>query len=183
MIRSIANVSRFLIDNSIVRMLTRCAIFTLGLVDRVFCRLRFFALVPTASRTSWCHWTVQIKGPENLAIGDFVTIGPHSTLGAKASITIGNYVRIGRGVMIETGGLEVDTKPPYKHRARPIVIGDGAVIYANAIVLGGVTIGEYSIVSAGCVVNKDVPPYTIVAQARRVQVARSARIRRLLAGE
>ncbi len=180
---SVRKSALFLIDNGVARSLTRSVIFVLGLIDRLICRLRFFALVPTASRTSWCHWSVQIKGAENLTIKNFVTIGPHSALGAKASISIGNHVRIGRGVLIETGGLETDAKPPYQHRARPIVIGDGVVIYANAIVLGGVTIGEYSIISAGCVVNKDVPPYTVVAQSRRVQVSRSARIKKLLAGE
>jgi acetyltransferase-like isoleucine patch superfamily enzyme len=180
---NIGKLALLAIDNGVVRLLTRAVIFTYRMFDRALCRLRFFALVPTASRTSWCHWSVQIKGPENLTVGKFVTIGHHTTLGAKAPISIGNYVRIGRDVLIETGGLEIDTKPPYQHRAKPIVIGDGAVIYAHAIVLGGVSIGEYSIVSAGCVVNKDVPPYTVVAPARRVQVSRSPRIKKLLAGE
>ena len=175
--------AQYLMDNRLVRWLTRSVLLILEVIARVFCRLRFFALVPQAGRTSWCHWTVQIKVPENLTIKEFVTIGPYSTLGAKAPISIGNYVRIGRGVMIETGGLETDAIPPYLHRAKPISIGDGVVIYANAIVLGGVTIGRFSIIAAGCVVNKDVPPFTVVAQARRLEVARSARIRRLVAGE
>jgi maltose O-acetyltransferase len=172
-----------LIDNALVRAATRALIRVFELIEQLWCRLRFFALVPQASRTAWCHWTVQIKGAANLTVKEFVTIGRGVTLGAKAPIAIGNYARIGPGVTLETGGLETEAKPPYQHRARPIVIGDGVVIYSNAVVLGGVTIGEYSIVSAGCVVNKDVPPFTVVAQARRVQVSRSPRIKKLLAGE
>lgn len=44
-----------------------------------------------------------------------------------------------------------------------VIIKKGAWIGVGVIILPGVTIGEYSIVSAGSVVNKDVPPYSIVA--------------------
>jgi len=37
----------------------------------------------------------------------------------------------------------------------------------NAIVLKGVTIGDNSIIAAGAVVTKDVPPNTVVAGIRR----------------
>jgi acetyltransferase-like isoleucine patch superfamily enzyme len=43
-----------------------------------------------------------------------------------------------------------------------IVVKKGAWIAIGSIVLPGVMIGEYSIVSAGSVVSKDVPPYSIV---------------------
>ncbi len=42
-------------------------------------------------------------------------------------------------------------------------IKKGAWIGAGAILLPGVTIGEYSLVAAGAVVTKDVLPYTMVA--------------------
>ena len=44
-----------------------------------------------------------------------------------------------------------------------VVIKRNAYIGAGAIILPGVTIGEHSIVAAGAVVTKDVPPRTIVA--------------------
>lgn len=50
--------------------------------------------------------------------------------------------------------------PTIKNR---IIIKKNAYIGAGAIILKGVTIGEYSIVGAGAVVTKDVPPRTIVA--------------------
>jgi len=46
---------------------------------------------------------------------------------------------------------------------KPIIIRDKAWIGFNSIILKGVTIGEGSIVGAGSVITKDVPPYTIVA--------------------
>jgi acetyltransferase-like isoleucine patch superfamily enzyme len=44
---------------------------------------------------------------------------------------------------------------------RPIVIGDDVWLGASAIVLGGVTVGNGSVVAAGAVVTRDLPPYSI----------------------
>jgi acetyltransferase-like isoleucine patch superfamily enzyme len=49
-----------------------------------------------------------------------------------------------------------------ENEVRPVLIRYGAFVGVNAIILPGVTIGECSIVSAGAVVTKDVPPYSIV---------------------
>lgn len=49
----------------------------------------------------------------------------------------------------------------YGERA-PITIGPDAWIGADATILGGVSIGEQSIVAAGAVVTEDVPPRTVV---------------------
>lgn len=43
------------------------------------------------------------------------------------------------------------------------IVGNDVWIGSNVVILGGVTIGHGSIVAAGSVVNKDVPPYSIVA--------------------
>lgn len=45
----------------------------------------------------------------------------------------------------------------------PITIKDGCWICSSATICGGVTIGENSIVAAGSVVLRDVPPNSIVA--------------------
>ena len=45
----------------------------------------------------------------------------------------------------------------------PVVIEDDVDLGVNSIVLPGVTVGRGAIVGAGAVVNKDVPPYAIVA--------------------
>jgi acetyltransferase-like isoleucine patch superfamily enzyme len=45
---------------------------------------------------------------------------------------------------------------------KPIVIERGVWIAAGAIIIGGVTVGEYSVVAAGSVVTKDVPANTFV---------------------
>jgi acetyltransferase-like isoleucine patch superfamily enzyme len=45
----------------------------------------------------------------------------------------------------------------------PTVVKTGAAIGANATILCGITLGEWSMVGAGSVVTKDVPPYALVA--------------------
>jgi acetyltransferase-like isoleucine patch superfamily enzyme len=53
-----------------------------------------------------------------------------------------------------------------EHKLRPhegVIIGHDVWIGRSAIVLAGVTVGDGSVIGAGSVVTKDVPPYAIVA--------------------
>lgn len=43
-----------------------------------------------------------------------------------------------------------------------VVVGDDVWIGLNAIIVSGVTIGRGSVIAAGAVVSRDVPPYAIV---------------------
>ncbi|MBV3635014.1 acyltransferase [Bacteroides cellulosilyticus] len=51
----------------------------------------------------------------------------------------------------------------YPSMTKPVIIGNDVWIGACAIILPGVTIGEFCIVAAGAVVTKDVPPHSLVA--------------------
>jgi acetyltransferase-like isoleucine patch superfamily enzyme len=107
--------------------------------------------------------TTAFKYPERIQMGDHVLVGPYATIGAMGGITIEDHVRISQGAFIETASLSLGEPLPYPHVARSITIGRGAWIGANAMVLGGVTVGEQAVIAAGAVVTKDVPPDTIVA--------------------
>jgi len=79
-------------------------------------------------------------------------------------ITIEDNVHIGPNVIVVTHDSSYHCVDPNI----PILVGRvtikrNAYIGAGAIILPGVTIGEHSIVAAGAVVTKDVPPRTIVA--------------------
>lgn len=52
--------------------------------------------------------------------------------------------------------------PIFKARVAPVIVGTKAIVAVRSILLPGVTIGESAIVSAGSVVEKDVPAYTLV---------------------
>ena len=80
-------------------------------------------------------------------------------------IRIGNHVGIASGVQLLTHNLGwcFRDRIPDLQVFDKIVIEDNCNIGTNAIILPGVTIGKNSMVSAGAVVTKDVPPNSIVA--------------------
>ncbi|MBI4649234.1 MAG: acyltransferase [Bacteroidia bacterium] len=81
-------------------------------------------------------------------------------------ITIEDYVSLAGGVYILTHSNPTtplrEILGESSHVVAPVHIKRGAWVAINVVILPGVTIGENSIVAAGSVVTKDVPPYTIV---------------------
>ena len=98
--------------------------------------------------------------PERISIGRNCTINEGAVLSGRGGLTIGDDVRISTYAMLETSRLEASGRPR-THRAEPIVVGNNVWIASNAIVCGGVTIGEDSIIAAGAVVTRDVPARAI----------------------
>ena len=86
-------------------------------------------------------------------IGERTMIDMNAVIGGRAEI--GADCHIGAGAVI-AGVIE----PP---SATPVVVEDGVVVGANAVVLEGVRIGKGAVVAAGAVVTVDVPPRTVVA--------------------
>jgi acetyltransferase-like isoleucine patch superfamily enzyme len=77
---------------------------------------------------------------------------------------IEDRVRIGTGVVVTThDGLYTLYLKDMPHRYAPVVFKRESSICPGAVILPGVTVGEQSIVAPGAVVNRDVPPRTIVA--------------------
>lgn len=112
---------------------------------------------------------------DNIHAGNNVSINYRCILNDCNSIVIDNDVLIAPGVQINTAShpselaerLTPDwnaASGEYRWRtfAKPVVIGDGCWIGANATIIGGVTIGDGAVVAAGAVVTKDVEPNTLV---------------------
>lgn len=70
---------------------------------------------------------------------------------------------IGKGVHIYQNVTIGMGKYNHEYKTASPIIGDKVVIWANAVVCGGVKIGDNSIIGAGSVVVKDVPPNSVVA--------------------
>lgn len=73
-------------------------------------------------------------------------------------ISIGNFVHITLGCILLTHYLDTSMRGINWRHGR-LSIGRGAFIGARSIICKPVTIGEYSIIAAGSVVTKDIPPY------------------------
>lgn len=115
---------------------------------------------------------VDFSNKKNISIGHDTFIGKKSTIYATlAPVIIGNYVLIGPEVMIITGNHRTDIIGEYMAKVtnemklpendQPIIIEDDVWIGARAIILKGVRIGRGSVVAAGTIVTKDIPPYTV----------------------
>ena len=114
-------------------------------------------------------------------IGDNVGISG-CTISAGKSIIIGNNVLIGSGAVITDGDAHpidpIERRNGGRGERKPVVIGDDVFIGARAIILKGVTVGVGSVIGAGAVVAKDVPPYSVAVgnPARVVGDSRRKRV-------
>ena len=142
-------------------IVSECVLFRLGWLCG---RLRLAAKVRNRGLGCVCHWSSELKYPENISLGKRVVIGVNVTLGAHSAISLGDDVRLSKDVVIETAGLDFSAgAPPYRHVSAPITLEEGAWIGMRSIILGGVTIGRHAVVAAGSVVTRDVPSGTVVA--------------------
>ena len=109
-------------------------------------------------------WSTINNGVGDIIIGERVRIGLSNTL--IGPVTVGNDVIFAQNIVASglNHGYEDINMPitDQKVSTDPIIVEDEAWIGANAVLTAGVTIGKHSIVAAGCVVVKDVPPYSIV---------------------
>ncbi|WP_290596754.1 MULTISPECIES: acyltransferase [unclassified Archaeoglobus] len=79
-------------------------------------------------------------------------------------VEIEDGVDIGPGVIILAHDSSAHCiSPNIPIMLKPVVIKRNAYIGAGALILPGVTVGEFSIVAAGAIVTRDVPPGKIVA--------------------
>jgi acetyltransferase-like isoleucine patch superfamily enzyme len=136
-----------------------------------------------------CRWKLQRFGSgseirvgsyliecSNIFIGNDVVIRPQCLLMADSrknggQIRIGNKVLIGPGVHIYVNDHKFDnvsipiydqdhSDPSLDHS---VILESGCWIGARAVILKGVVIGANSVVAAGSVVTRSVPPCTVVA--------------------
>ncbi len=104
---------------------------------------------------------------QGLKVGNNSNIGPFAYIGCSGFIEIGNNVMISPRVSIYAENHLFDN-PELTIKEQGVLkqfvkIEDDCWIAANSVILSGVTIGKGSVIAAGAVVTKDVPPYSVVA--------------------
>lgn len=98
-------------------------------------------------------------------------IGYFTLLDGSGGLTIEDNVSISSGVQINTHSTHVRNVRESKFKdgkkcdkdiiRKPVKIERGSFIGSNAVILMGVTVGHHSVVGAGAVVTKDIPPYSL----------------------
>lgn len=102
-----------------------------------------------------------------VVIGDDCWLGPHSLIYGNGGVTIGNHVMIASHCVINTvshnaGRLDIPMSQQGIHTA-PVIIEDDVWVGIRAVILQGVRVGRGSIIGAGAMVTRDVPPGCVVA--------------------
>jgi acetyltransferase-like isoleucine patch superfamily enzyme len=100
-----------------------------------------------------------------MIIGEHTWIGQNCFFHSAGGIKIGKAVGIGPYVKILTSAHKDDNTdiPILFHdiELKEVIIEDSADIGVGSIILPGVTIGEGSVIGAGSVVTKDIPPFSV----------------------
>jgi UDP-2-acetamido-3-amino-2,3-dideoxy-glucuronate N-acetyltransferase len=127
----------------------------------------------------FCHVMPGAVIGERCILGQNVVVMPGTRIGNNVKIQ--NNVSIYEGVQLEddvfcgpscvfTNVLNPRSHVSRKDEYRTTLVKRGSTIGANATIVCGVTLGEYSFVGAGAVVTTDVAPYALMVgvPARRV---------------
>ena len=112
--------------------------------------------------------TIEDFSVVNNAVGD-VIIGDRTRIGLSnviiGPVEFGNDIMTAQHVALSglNHGFEDITIPTSRQKVTTakIVIEDEVWIGANAVIVPGVTIGKHSVIGAGSVVTKSVPPYSV----------------------
>ena len=121
--------------------------------------LRLFgARIAPGSRISA---SAQFWAPWNLSVGAGAAIGENVDCYCVAPITLGAKVNISKYSFLCSAAHDIHD-PAGALTAAPIVIEDGAWVFADVFIGPGVTVGQGAVVGARASVFRDVAPWTVV---------------------
>ena len=110
---------------------------------------------------------MRLVSPENISIGSNCNFAQDVFITGGGGVTIGDWVGFGPGTKVWSINHRFDDPDrPWLlqgHELKPVIIEDDVWLGANVFVAPGVTIGRGAIVSAGAVVNKNIPPFALVS--------------------
>lgn len=138
-------------------------------------------LTDDATITVGAHCTVadnveiEIAEEGVIHIGDHVAIGPNAVLRGHGDIRIDTHAVIDAGAVIDTreaAPVSFATCDPSAFVKRPVRIGAGARIGANAVIRPGVTIGAHAVVPPCTFVTTDVADRTVASHSNGEQGGR-----------
>jgi acetyltransferase-like isoleucine patch superfamily enzyme len=124
-----------------------------------------------SGKTTFSGRTATLQTPQ-LVIGSNVDIGWQTSISVGRLVRIGDNVRIaGRAFLAGYPGHPVDPVarahglPDLEEQVGDIVLEDNVWLAIGTIVIAGVTIGQNTIVAAGSVVTRDLPPNVLAGGA------------------
>jgi UDP-2-acetamido-3-amino-2,3-dideoxy-glucuronate N-acetyltransferase len=153
------------------------------LTNDFFCHESSYIDLPTIIGTGtkiwhFSHIMNDCEIGEDCNIGQNVVISPYVKLGNRVKIQ--NNVSVYTGVVCEddvflgpscvfTNVINPRSEISRKEEYAKTLVKKGSTIGANATIICGITLGEYSFIGAGSVVTKDVEPYALVVGNPAIQ--------------
>jgi len=138
-----------------IHPLAHCLATDIGAGTRIW---QFAVIYEGAQIGSDCNICAHTLVEADVLIGNDVTI--------KSGVYLWDGLTIEDNVFIGPNATFTNDKHPrskvYPEAFLRTLIKKGASIGANATILPGIEIGEYSVVGAGAVVTKSIPPYAVV---------------------
>lgn len=114
---------------------------------------QFCVILKNAKIGTGCNINCNVFIENDVVIGDHVTIKPGVQI--WDGITLEDSVFVGPNVTFTNDLMPRSKNTEYE--MKKTLVEKGASIGANATILGGITIGENSLIGAGSVVTKDIP--------------------------
>lgn len=128
--------------------------YTTSCQYRVGARVRHVAV----ARGAWSHLLAdRLFARHGVAFSATANVGRNLQLPHPVGIVVGEGVAIGDDVRIYQNVTLGQSRGSYP------TVGDGATVYPNSVIVGGVRVGARAVVGAGSVVTRDVPDGAIVA--------------------
>lgn len=115
---------------------------------------------------------IRVRNNAECIIGNDSALNSNNFIVARERIELGNNVWLSPNVQIYDhdhdfrieGGLKEN-----KYTTSPVKIGNNVWIGANTVILKGTTIGDNSVIGAGCILKGDYPEGSIIVQKRNTE--------------
>lgn len=96
-----------------------------------------------------------------IEVGDHTFINYGTSISAHDSVAIGRHCHLGHYTMILDNSEHHVSQHTLMPASKPVVVEDSVWIGSRVTILPGVCIGHHSVVGAGSVVTKSIPPYSV----------------------
>jgi acetyltransferase-like isoleucine patch superfamily enzyme len=116
----------------------------------------------------WLNVCIRDGSTIRMKIGQCTLVGRNSMISTAGYLEIGDYCLLAPNVYIsDADHIYADIKQPIMQQGategRTVIIEDNCWFGINSVITGNLTIGRGSVVAANSVVNRDVPPFSVVA--------------------
>ena len=122
-------------------------------------------LIPAAGANLWMQPPFYCDYGYNITTGERVFFNFNCVILDVAPVVIGSRCMFGPNVQIYTATHPVDhiERSSGVEFAKPVTIGDDVWVGGSAVICPGIKIGDRTIIGAGSVVTKDIPPDVLAA--------------------